>query len=89
MVSATTHIVLVQVSVQNVVKGLKGSKSDGFSSTDHILHGRPDLLTHLSFLFTCMVSHGFSPSAITLSTIIPMPKNLRKSVEKMPSYQSK
>ena len=73
--------------IRSAMRGLKADKSDGFLSTDHILHGGPDLLIHLSILFTSMVSHGFSPSAITLSTIIPIPKNLRKSINDSSNYR--
>ena len=55
-----SHVICVS-QLQDAMKCLKAGKSDGFLSTDHIIHECPELLTHVSILFSCMVSHGFSP----------------------------
>ena len=66
---------------------MKAGKDDGLLSTDHVIHGCPELFIHLSILYTSMIRHGFSPSPVLLSTIVPIPKNLRKSINDSSNYR--
>jgi hypothetical protein len=43
-------------------------------STDHLIHAGSDLSRHITFLFTCMATHGFAPNECSVSTIHPNPK---------------
>ena len=55
---------------------------------DHLLHGGSQFRVHLSYLFTSMIRHGFSPSSFLLSAIVPIPKTLRKSVNDFSNYRA-
>jgi hypothetical protein len=66
---------------------LKPGKSDGQLSTDHIINAPRDLITHLSLLFTAMLRHGIAPATFTDSTVIPIPKNCRKSLNSSENYR--
>ena len=80
------HFVSI-ADLQGALQLLKSGKSDGTLSTDHIIHASSDLLVHLSLLFTCMIRHGYSPSPFLKSTIIPIPKNVRKSLNDSNNYR--
>ena len=81
-----SHVISVN-ALGDAMRSLKAGKSDGFLSTDCIIHGCPELIAHFSILFTCMVRHGFSPMSVMLATIIPIPKNSRKSVNDSSNYR--
>jgi len=49
-------------------------------SSDSIGHGTRKLYIHLASLYNCMIIHGFAPMVFRLSTLIPIPKNRRKSL---------
>ena len=74
-------------SVREAIGYLKADKCDGILSTDHILNGCSQLVIHLSMLFSGMVRHGFSPPSMVLSTVIPIPKNARKSANDSSNYR--
>ena len=69
------------------MKSLKTGKSDDALSTDHILNASGDFMIHFSLLCTAMVRHGFAPRYLLKSTIVPIPKNLRKSVNDSNNYR--
>ena len=81
-----SHCVSVQ-DIQGAIQCLKAGKCDGAFSTDHILNADFDFIVHFSFLFTAMVRHGFAPSHLLKSTVVPTPKNLRKSVNDSTNYR--
>ena len=81
-----SHFVSV-MDIRSAIKFLKSGKSDGVLSTDYILNAGSDLFTHFSFLFSAMVRHGFVPSSLLMATIVPIPKNLRKSVNDSNNYR--
>ena len=82
----SSHEILT-TDVEAAMKYMKAGKYDGYLSTDHLLHGGSELYLHLSYLYTMMTRHGFCPSSVLLSTIVPIPKNLRKSVNDSSNYR--
>jgi len=58
------------------INNLKRGKSEGASglSTDHFINACDELSVHLSMLFPAMLVHGYAPSNISTSTVIPIPK---------------
>jgi hypothetical protein len=75
--------------VKDAVKQLKRGKTDGDlgHTSDHIIHGTERLYTSLSMLYSCMVTHGYVPDGMLLSTIIPIPKNKKKSLSNSSNYR--
>jgi len=43
-------------------------------SSDHFVNAAFDLLIHISFLFTAIISHGSVPRYFVTSTVIPIPQ---------------
>ena len=81
------------VSEHDVVSGmkkLKFGKGDVQSGliTNHIIYGGPVLWKFLSMVFNVMITHSFAPNNILCSTIIPIPKNNRKSLNDSNNYRS-
>ena len=76
--------------VHNAISLVKPRKSDGYTghSTDHLIHGTPSLHTHLSMLFSTMVTHGYVPLDLRISTLIPIPKNKKKSLNVSNNYRA-
>jgi hypothetical protein len=80
------------ISVSGVIEAmcnLKAGKHDGDVGhyTDHLINGTTRLYTHLSLLFSCIIQHGYAPKGFSLSTIIPIPKNKRKSLNDFDNYR--
>ena len=77
-------------TVKSAVRKLKVCKADAnpLLSSDHILNACDDMFTHLSHLFNTMLSHCYTPSEMLLSTVVPIPKNLRKSLSNSDNYRS-
>lgn len=73
--------------VVEAVKLLKRGKSDGILYTDHLINGGLKLHTFISLLFTAMTRHGYCPPTLLASTIIPIPKNMRKSLNDSGNYR--
>ena len=59
------------------VRNSKSDSSEGLFS-DHFIYGTRFYVI-LSILFTSMLSHGFSPNFMILGTMIPIPKDKKKS----------
>ena len=81
------------ISADDVVRGvgeMKSGKSDSNHQfyTDHLLHGPQRLYVLLSMLFTAMLVHGVIPSDISVSTLIPIPKNKKKSLNDSDNYRA-
>ena len=72
------------------VTHLKDGKSDGYEglSSDHFIHGNRQLYVLLSILFTLFLRHGFSPDSMILGTIIPIPKDKKKSLCSSSNYRA-
>ena len=76
--------------VMNAVTHLKDGKSDGYEglSSDHFIHGNRHLHVLLSILFTLFIRHGFSPNSMILGTMIPIPKDKKKSLCNSSNYRA-
>ena len=74
----------------NAVTHLKDGKSDGYEglSSDHFIHGNRQLYVLLSILFTLFLRHGFSPDSMILGTMIPIPKDKKKSLCSSSNYRA-
>jgi len=72
------------------IRQLKHGKTDGNTGhmTDHIIVGSDILSKHLHYLFNCMLNHGYAPHDFSLSTLIPIPKNTRKSLNDSNNYRA-
>ena len=75
------------------IASLKPGKADGRSGvlTDHIMHGADgghNLHVYLCQLFNSMLIHGISPSSLHTSTLVPIPKDKRKSVSVSDNYRA-
>ncbi len=69
------------------IKPGKGTGPGGYSS-DHLINGSKSLRIHIKLLFNAMIAHGFSPVDIRLSTLVPIPKNKRKSLNDSNNYRA-
>ena len=87
--SCESHIVMVH-NVVSSVKLLKSGKHDGNKGhfTNHLIHGTHRLHCSISMLFGSMISHGYVPDDMLLSTLIPIPKNKRKSLNGADNYRA-
>ena len=75
--------------IKQYTKKLKPHKDDGNHGfkCDHIIHGSNKLLLLLSIMFNAMLTHGFNPEDLLLSTIISTPKNNRGSMNPSDIYR--
>ena len=81
------------ISVADIIEGvnkMKRGKHDGYRGhfSDHIINGTTRLYVQLSLLFNSMISHGYVPNDFLLSTLIPIPKNKRKSLNCSDNYRA-
>ena len=81
------------VNVNDVVKALdklKLGKHDGNLGhfSDHVIHGTRRLHVLLSLLFNSLLSHGYVPEQFFMSTVIPIPKNKKKSLNDSENYRA-
>ena len=69
---------------------MKHHKADGFEdiSSDLLINGCHKLFVHLTLLFNIMLRHGVSPRNMLLSTLVPIPKNRKKSVNDSNNYRA-
>lgn len=68
---------------------LHSGKHDGHAGhySDHLIHATPKLHSCIALMFSAMLSHGFSPDGYLLSTLIPIPKSKRKSLNDSSNYR--
>ena len=68
---------------------MKLNKNDGGLGlwSNHLMHGPPRLHILLSLLFTSMLKHGHVPHEFKVSTLLPIPKDLSKSVHVSNNYR--
>ena len=73
-----------------IIAHLKSGKSDGSEGlfSDHFIHGTHRFYVILSILYTSMLSHGFSPNSMILGTMIPIPKDKKKSLCNSGNYRA-
>ena len=82
------HNVNIDV-VNKAIRSLKGGKVDVTCSlySDHLINGSNMLVVFISLLFKAMYFHGVVASNLLESTIIPIPKNKKKSLSDMNNYR--
>ena len=87
--STDCHNVSV-ADVREAVHKLKAQKHDGYKGmySDHIINGPECLFLYLSLLFNAMLVHGSVPLDFTLSTLTPIPKNCKKSLNDSSNYRA-
>ena len=56
--------------------------------TDHFINGTKRLYVFLSIIFTLFLSHGFTPDSLILGTMIPIPKDKKKSFCSSSNYRA-
>ena len=68
---------------------LKYNKNDGHGqlSTNHIKYGSRRLFVLISLLFSSMLKHGYIPNDMLRCTVMPIPKNNRKSLNESSNYR--
>ena len=69
---------------------LKMGKKDGWLqiTSENLLHGSDLLHGHLSLLFSCMMSHGYSPGGMLVGTMVPLPKGRFAAKSKSVNYRA-
>ena len=74
--------------IRTSIASLKPGKADVRYGvlTDHIMHGGHNLHVHLCQLFNSMLIHGMSPSSLQSSTLVPIPRDKRKSLRLSDNY---
>jgi ribonuclease HII len=77
-------------TVKKAVKELKHNKKDGFNNytSDHIYHATDTFYLFFSYLCNMMITHGVAPNAFCKSTLVPIPKDARKSLNDSSNYRS-
>ena len=70
----------------NCFKPHKDDGNYGFKS-DHIINISNKLFIMLSTMFNAMLTHGFNPEDLLLSTIISIPKDNRGSMKSNDNYR--
>ncbi len=80
------------ITVADVIKSvahLKQGKTDGEEGhmSDNITHGTDSLYVLLTIVFNAMLIHGVSPDSMILGTMVPIPKNNKKSLCNSDNYR--
>jgi hypothetical protein len=75
--------------ISEAIKHLKKGKVDGDMClyTDHLIHGTHRLNVLLALAINTMFTHGYCPVNLLSSTIIPIPKNKRNSLNDSNNYR--
>jgi len=78
------------LDVRYAIGKLKSSKSDGNKGmlTNHLIHGTSRLRVCMALLFNAMVKHACIPSDFSISTLIPIPKHRKKSLNVSDNYRA-
>ena len=74
-----------KINVEDIslaIKCLKSGKSDGFNQTmsDYIINSTSKASIYLSLVLNSLLIHGVAPEEMCIGTIIPIPKDKRKSI---------
>ena len=75
--------------ISDCVKQLNKGKDDGnhgFKS-DHLIQGGDRLYTYVSILFNAMISYGYNPRDLLLSSFISIPKDMKSSLRDSNNYR--
>ena len=74
--------------VYDAIKLLRNNKTDGSNQwSNSIINGCHRLFVYLSILFNLMLKHTFSPKDLLVSTIVPIQKNKKKSLNDSNNYR--
>ena len=81
------------VNVEDVcksIKCIKPCKTDGVDdiSSDILINACEELNIHMSLLFTMMLTHGYCPKNMLISTLIPITKDKTKSINNSDNYRA-
>jgi hypothetical protein len=81
--------VISQSDVAFAVSKLKPNKNDGNQglSSNHIKLGGNELIVHISFLLTGILTHGCVPDDFLVSTVIPIPKGRNVNLTDSANYR--
>ena len=84
----SNHIFTVK-DVATAMKKLKHYKSDGniVHFSEYLINGSHKLHVFLSFLYNIMLIHGSSPDELLTATIVPIPKDKKKSLCQSSNYR--
>ena len=76
--------------VKRAVISIKPNKKDGGLglTSDHIKYGTSQLCYYLAALFNSMLAHAYIPFQMRVSTLVPIPKNKRKSASDSDNYRA-
>ena len=76
--------------VKEAIANLKLGKSDGEEGlvSDHFINGTMQLQVLITCLFNCMLVHGVCPDTMSCGTMIPIPKDKRKSLDCSDNYRA-
>ena len=70
------------------VQLLKHNKSDGNNQlSDGIINGCHRLFVYLNMLYNLMLKHGYAPEDMLMYTVVPIPKNKKKSLNDSNNYR--
>ena len=88
MIMLSLIIELTLILFNDVLRKLKPHKDGkyGFKS-DNLINGSNKLFIMLSIMFNAMLTHGFNPEDLLLSTIISIPKDNRGSMNSSDNYR--
>jgi len=88
--TCTSSHVITCDDVTDAVLRLKPHKADGVedASSDILINGCNELFVHLSLLFNIMLRHGQCPRNMLLTTLVPIPKNRKKSLNDSSNYRA-
>ena len=75
--------------VENAINKLKPGKSDGFDclTSDYLMNASSLCFGYLSYLFTTMLYHCFTPKSLYNSTMIPIPKGSNNDTANIKNYR--
>ena len=68
---------------------MKNGKNDGYDglTSDYLVNGTPLLYHYLSFLFSLILSHCYTPKSICISTMVHIPKKTNGSMSDIKNYR--
>ncbi len=72
------------------IEQLKQVKSGGEEGlwSDYIIHGTHTLYVLMTLVFNALLIHSFSPNSMILGTMVPIPKNKKKSLCDSNNYRA-
>ena len=89
--NCSNHVgVLCYNDIGGVVKTLRSNKSGGVDNiqSDCLRHGSVMLYQHIAVLFNAMLIHGYVPTNMLASTMIPIVKNRMGDISNSDNYRA-